>query len=170
MSSAQGGAAIGPVDGTQLRSARAAGRESPAATVARVVGAVSIMIAGAIHLQQYHYDYYSVIPTIGTLFLLNFIGAMVVGLALVAPARRLGRNVGDAIHALAALGAIGIAVPSIVFLIVSEYQPVFGLMEFGYRFVLILVLVTEGLATVSLTLYLVLVARARRATRTKMPS
>ena len=165
MSSAQRGATIGPVGGVQVRLQRAAGRETPAAAGARLVGAISIMIAGAIHLQQYHYDYYSVIPTIGALFLLNFIGAMVVGLALVAPVRRLGRNLGDAIRVLAALGAIGIAVPSIVFLIISEYRPVFGLMEFGYRSVLILVLVTEGLATVSLTVYFVLVARARRATR-----
>jgi hypothetical protein len=165
MPSAQRGATIGPVGGLQVRSPRAAGSETRAAAVARLVGAISIMIAGAIHLQQYHYDYYSVIPTIGTLFLLNFIGAMVVGLALIAPVRRLGRHVGDATHVLAALGAIGIAVPSIVFLIISEYQPVFGLMEFGYRSVLILVLVTEGLATVSLAVYLVLVARARRATR-----
>jgi len=104
-----------------------------------------------------------VIPTIGWLFLLNFIGATTVGLVLLAPARRLGRNIGDAIHALAALGGIGIAVPSIVFLIISEYQPVFGLMEYGYRFVLVMVLVTESLATVSLTIFLILVARARRA-------
>ena len=56
-----------------------------AATALRRLGAVSILVAGAIHLQQYHYDYYSVIPTIGPLFLLNFIGATFVGLALLAP-------------------------------------------------------------------------------------
>ena len=138
-----------------------------AATALRRLGAVSILVAGAIHLQQYHYDYYSVIPTIGPLFLLNFIGATFVGLALLAPARRLGRNAGDLIHALAALGAIGIAVPSIVFLVLSEYRPVFGLMEYGYRSVLVLVIVSEALAAVSLGAFLVLtlVARAGRATR-----
>lgn len=104
------------------------------------------------------------IPTIGPLFLLNFIGATVVGLVLLAPVQRLGRDLGDLIHALAALGAIGIAVPSIVFLVLSEYQPVFGLMEFGYRFVLVLVLVSEAVATVSLGAFLFLVARVRRAT------
>jgi hypothetical protein len=135
--------------------------------VLRYVGAVSILVAGAIHLQQYHYDYYSVIPTIGPLFLLNFIGATVVGIVLLVPLGRLGGDLGDLIHSLAALGAIGIAVPSIVFLVLSEYQPVFGLMEIGYRLVLVLVLVSEGLAAVSLGAFLALtlVARARRATR-----
>jgi hypothetical protein len=137
-----------------------------AAVALRYVGAVSILVAGAIHLQQYHYDYYSVIPTIGPLFLLNFIGATIVGLVLLVPLGRFGRNADDLVHGLAALGAIGIAVPSIVFLVLSEYQPVFGLMEFGYRLVLVLVLVSEALAAVSLGGFLVLtfVARARRAT------
>jgi hypothetical protein len=137
-----------------------------AAAVLRYVGAVSILVAGALHLQQYHYDYYSVIPTIGPLFLLNFIGATTVGIVLLVPLGWVGRNAGDLIHALAALGAIGIAVPSIVFLVLSEYQPVFGLMEFGYRTVLVLVLASEALATVSLGAFLALtlVARARRAT------
>ena len=137
-----------------------------AAAALRYVGAVSILVAGTVHLQQYHYDYYSVIPTIGPLFLLNFIGATIVGLVLLVPLGRFGRSAGDLVHGLAALGAIGIALPSIVFLVLSEYQPVFGLMEFGYRFVLVLVLVSEALATVSLGAFLVLtfVARARRAT------
>jgi len=140
-----------------------------AATALRYLGAVSILVAGAVHLQQYHYDYYSVIPTIGPLFLLNFIGATVVGLVLLVPLGRLGRDLGDLIHGLAALGAIGIAVPSIVFLVLSEYQPVFGLMEFGYRTVLVLVLVSEALAAVALGVFVVLtlVARARRATSTR---
>ena len=136
------------------------------AAVLRYVGAVSILVAGAIHLQQYHYDYYSVIPTIGPLFLLNFIGATIVGLVLLAPLGRFGSSAADLVHGMAALGAIGIAVPSIVFLVLSESQPVFGLMEVGYRTVLVLVLVSEALAAVSLGAFLVLtlVARARRAT------
>ena len=57
--------------------------------------------------------------------------------------------------------------PSIVFLVLSEYRPVFGLMEYGYRSVLVLVIVSEALAAVSLGAFLVLtlVARAGRATR-----
>lgn len=163
--------AVGDVPKGPARQPRLRGRwEEPAATAARYVGAVSILVAGALHIEQYKYDYYSVVPTIGTLFLLNFIGATVVGLALLAPARRLGRNIGDLVHVLAALGAIAIAVPAIVFLLLSEYQPVFGLMEYGYRPVLVLVLVSEGLAAVSLVAFLILVARARRATSRSLAS
>ncbi len=76
-------------------------------------------MAGAIHLQQYDSDYYSAIPTIGPLSLLNFIGATIVGLVLLVPLARLGRSAGDLVHGVAALGAIGIAVPSIVFLVLT---------------------------------------------------
>lgn len=41
---------------------------------ARILGALSVLAVGAVHLQQYDY-LYSTIPTIGTLFLLNFAGA-----------------------------------------------------------------------------------------------
>jgi hypothetical protein len=67
-----------------------------------------------------------VVPTIGPLFLLSFIGSGVVGGVLVAPVRRLGRSIGDLILVLAALGAIGIALGSLVSLLISEYTPLFG--------------------------------------------
>jgi hypothetical protein len=41
---------------------------------ARVLGALSLLAVGAVHLQQY-FELYSSIPTIGTLFLLNVVGA-----------------------------------------------------------------------------------------------
>ena len=49
---------------------------------ARYLGAVSILVVGAIHAQQYYDAYFSVVPTIGTLFLLSFIGAATVGVVL----------------------------------------------------------------------------------------
>jgi hypothetical protein len=63
----------------------------------------------------------SVVPTIGTLFLLSFVGAAIVGTVLISPVRRLGRLVGDAALVAAALGAIGIAVGTFVSLLISEY-------------------------------------------------
>jgi hypothetical protein len=134
--------------------------------VLRASGAIAVLVVGAVHLDQYFAVHFDVVPTIGPLFLLNFIGATIVGVVLLVPLGRFGRNAADLVHGVAALGAIGIALPSIVFLVLSEYQPVFGLMEFGYRFVLVLVLVSEALAAVSLGGFLVLtfVARARRAT------
>jgi hypothetical protein len=61
-----------------------------------------------------------VVPTIGTLFLLSFVGSGVVGVVLIAPVRRLGRNIGDLILILSALVAIQIAVGSLASLLVSE--------------------------------------------------
>jgi hypothetical protein len=57
----------------------------------RVLGALSLLAVGAIHLQQY-FDLYSGVPTIGTLFVLNFVGATVVGLGMLAPVRRRRRS------------------------------------------------------------------------------
>jgi hypothetical protein len=126
--------------------------------VARYLGAVSIVVVGVIHAQQYYDAYFSVVPTIGTLFLLSFVGAGVVGAALVAPVRRLGRRLGDLVLVLAALGGIGIALGSLVALLVSEYTPLFGFMESGYRLAIVLTLVFDGLATAFLAAFVAIVA------------
>src|SRR3954468_22265576 len=65
--------------------------------IARYLGAVSILVVGGIHAQQYYDAYYSEVPTIGPLFLLSFIGAGIVGAALLAPVQRLGKRLGDLI-------------------------------------------------------------------------
>jgi hypothetical protein len=49
----------------------------------RALGALAVLVVGAIHLQQY-LKLYSAIPTIGTLFVLNFAGATAIGLGLLA--------------------------------------------------------------------------------------
>ena len=130
--------------------------------VARYLGALSILAVGAVHAQQYYSAYFSVVPTIGTLFLLSFVGAAVVGAVLIAPVRRLGRNIGDLILVLAALGGIGIAVGSLASLLVSEYMPLFGFMESGYRLAIVLALVFDVFTTVFLAVFVLVVARARR--------
>jgi len=137
-------------------------RTEVAEEVARYLGALSILAVGAVHAQQYYGAYFSVVPTIGTLFLLSFVGAGVVGVVLLAPVRRLGRNIGDLILVLAALGAIGIAVGSLASLLVSEYMPLFGFMESGYRLAIVLALVFDALTTVFLGVFVLMVARARR--------
>jgi hypothetical protein len=129
---------------------------------ARYLGAVSILVVGAIHAQQYYDAYFSYVPTIGTLFLLSFIGAGIVGVVLLAPVRKLGRGIGDLILVLAALGAIGIALGSLVSLLISEYRPLFGFRESGYRLAIVLTLVFDALATVFLGVFVLLVARTRR--------
>jgi uncharacterized protein YacL len=124
----------------------------------RYLGAASILVVGAIHAQQYYDAYFRVVPTIGTLFLLSFVGAAIVGAVLFAPARRLGERLGDLVLALAALGAIGIAVGTLVSLLISEYTPLFGFMESGYRLAIVLTLVFDVLTTVFLGVFLFVVA------------
>jgi hypothetical protein len=143
-----------PAAGDALRRGR---RRELAAQTLRYLGAVSILLVGAVHAQQYYQAYFSVVPTIGTLFLLSFIGAGIVGTVLFLPVRRLGRRIGDLILSVAALGAIGIALGTLVSLLVSEYRPLFGFMESGYRLAIVLTLLFDGLTTVFLGLFLALV-------------
>jgi hypothetical protein len=132
-------------------------RREVGAQIARYLGAVSILLVGAVHAEQYYEDYFSIVPTIGTLFLLSFIGAGVVGTVLFLPVRRLGRRAGDLILSLAALGAIGIALGTLVSLLISEYRPLFGFMESGYRLAIVLTLLFDGLTTVFLGVFLAIV-------------
>jgi hypothetical protein len=97
----------------------------------RVLGALATLAVGAVHLQQY-LKLYSEVPTIGTLFVLNFAGATVIGVALLAPIERLPAGLGRAAAPLLALAAIGLAATSFAFLLISERTPLFGFMEPGY--------------------------------------
>ncbi len=89
----------------------------------RALGALGALAVGAVHLQQY-VKLYSAVPTIGTLFVLNFAGATVIGLALLAPIERLAAPL--------AAGGIVLAATSFAFLLVSEHRPLFGFQEPGY--------------------------------------
>ena len=99
---------------------------------ARVLGALSLLTVGAVHLQQY-FDLYSAIPTIGTLFALNFVGATIIGLCLLVPVERLLGRLGGAVVALLTVGGIAQAATAFVFLMISEHTPLFGFMEPGYN-------------------------------------
>jgi hypothetical protein len=97
----------------------------------RALGALALLATGAVHL--YEYDrFYSAIPTIGTLFVLNFAGATALALALLAPLERLGRRHGNVVLALVALAGIALAATAFAFLVISERTPLFGFMEPGY--------------------------------------
>jgi hypothetical protein len=98
---------------------------------ARALGALSLLAVGAVHLQQY-LNIYSAIPTIGTLFVLNFAGATAIGLILLAPIESVAGRRGITLVALAALAGIGLAATSFAFLFISERTPLFGFMEPGY--------------------------------------
>ena len=143
--------------GMRARPLRRDHRRELTGEIARYLGAVSILLVGAVHAQQYYEAYFSVVPTIGTLFLLSFIGAGIVGTVLFAPVRRLGRRVGDLILAFAALGAISIALGTLVSLLISEYMPLFGFMESGYRLAIVLTLLFDVLTTLFLGVFLLIV-------------
>jgi hypothetical protein len=129
------------------------GREV-AGELSRYLAALALLGVGAVHAQQYYEAYFYAVPTIGTLFLLSFIGSAVIGATLLAPLRRvLGQTLGSIVLVLAALGAIGIALGSLVSLLVSEYTPLFGFMESGYRLAIVLALVTDGLTTIFAAFY-----------------
>jgi hypothetical protein len=146
----------------QALPARPGRRSQVAVEATRYLGALSILAVGAVHAQQYYAAYFSVVPIIGTLFLLSFVGSGVLGAVLIAPVRRLGRDLGDLILVAAALGAIGIAVGSLASLLYSEYAPLFGFMESGYRLAIVLALVFDVLTTVFLGAFVLMVVRARR--------
>jgi hypothetical protein len=111
--------------------ARSEARWAPVWLAIRFLGALSLLAVGAVHLQQYEY-LYSAIPTIGTLFLLNFVGATAIGLGLLAPVDRLLGRRGGAVVAVLALAGVALAGTAFVFLLVSERTPLFGFMEPGY--------------------------------------
>jgi hypothetical protein len=141
------------------------------ATVARLgryLGALALLGVGVDHIEQYYADFYSAIPTIGTLFLLNFASATLVGLGLVAPVERIaGRRAGAAL-ALLAISGIGIAAGSLAGLLISENGGLFGFMEHGYREAIVISIVLEAATIVLLGLFLVanrLESRARGALR-----
>ncbi len=168
-SQATHGRAIKTDEPAQALSARrgAGARNELVGELARYLGAISILVVGVIHAQQYYDAYFSFVPTIGTLFLLSFVGSGVVGVTLIAPVRRLGRSIGDLILVLAALGAIGIALGSLASLLISEYRPLFGFMESGYRLAIVLTLVFDSLATLFLGVFILIVARGRHHHRAR---
>jgi hypothetical protein len=121
--------------GTGVREVRAVDRSnlprSLLALAARFLGALSLLAVGAIHLQQYEY-LYSSIPTIGRLFGLNFVGATMLGLGLLAPVERLFGRWGGSVVALLALSGVVLAATAFASLLVAERTPLFGFMEPGY--------------------------------------
>jgi NADH:ubiquinone oxidoreductase subunit 6 (subunit J) len=70
--------------------------------------------------------------------------------------------VGAAILVPAALAGICVAAGAFTALIVSEYTPLFGFMESGYRLAIELSLLFEGLATLLLATFIGAVALDRR--------
>jgi hypothetical protein len=144
----------------------AGGRVTPRrSTIARAtlyLGAVAVLATGVDHIQQYYADDYSTVPTIGTLFFLNFVSAVVIAAGLIAPLRFLPRRHADAIRALFAVGGIGLGALSLAALFISESSGLFGFVEHGYRTPIALAIGAEAAAVVLLGIFLAATVTARR--------
>jgi hypothetical protein len=119
-----------------------------------LVGALGVLAAGADHLYEYAANEFSSVPTIGTLFLLNFIAATVVGLGLLLPLGRLTPRTAVPVKGLLAVAGIGIAVSSLVGLWISETSGLFGFMDHGFRTTIVVAIAAEATAALSLSAYL----------------
>jgi drug/metabolite transporter (DMT)-like permease len=122
----------------------------------RVLGAALLLFVGADHFYEYSSDHYSAIPTIGTLFLLNFIGATAIGVLLLLPVQRILPRLGRNALLTLILGGFAIAATSLTFLLISEHTTVFGFMEANYRTAIVVAIASEAAAAVCLGLSFVL--------------
>jgi hypothetical protein len=137
------------------------GRRIAFGQIARYLGAAALVGVGVDHIWQYYLDSYSVIPTIGTLFALNFVSALVVALGLVAPLQRLSPRWGRALLTLLAASGAGIALGSLAGLEVSQTTGLFGFMESGYRAAIVVSVAFDGATVVFLSAFLVGAWRSR---------
>jgi hypothetical protein len=124
------------------------------ARAARYLGALAVVAIGVDHIEQYSVDKYSTVPTIGTLFLLNFVGAIVIAVGLIAPLRRVAGRYTDVVRAVIAVGGIGLGVLSLAGLFISETSGLFGFVEHGYRMAIVVAIAVEVAATAFLVVFL----------------
>ena len=151
------------------RSWRATGRRAIAGQAFRYIGALAVLATGVAHIEQYAVDNYSTVPTIGTLFLLNFIGAIVIAVGLIVPIRRVTGRSTDAVRAVFAVGGIGLGVLSLAALFISESSGLFGFVEHGYRMAIVSAIVAEAAATVFLVAFLMANGTGLQKIRTSSP-
>jgi hypothetical protein len=97
----------------------------------RLLGALAVLAIGGVHLYEFEH-FYSQIPTIGTLFFLNFLGATSIGLGLLAPIERIGGRYASTSLSLLALAGIALAIVAFAFLLISQHAPLFGFREPSY--------------------------------------
>jgi hypothetical protein len=67
---------------------------------------------------------------------------------------RLGRR-GEVLQQMAALAGVGIAAGGLAALLISEQTRLFGFMEHGYRFAIVLAIASDAVAVVLLTLFII---------------
>jgi hypothetical protein len=136
--------------------------------VTRVIGAIALLVVGGVHLEQYSVAHFSVIPTIGPLFLVNFIAATSLGLVLLIPIRRSARRGRLLFDSLASLAGIGVSAGALAALLISEHTPLLGFMEHGYRLEIVIAITSEAAAIASLGLFLAIADRRAHELRGRL--
>lgn len=133
-------------------------------------GALAVLATGADHLQQYTANQFSTVPTIGALFLLNFIAATGIGTGLLTAALgRRPRRFADELRGLMAISGIGLAATSLIALLISESSSLFGFTDHGYRPAIVAAIAAEAVAIVALGAHLALagIGLSRRIDRAR---
>jgi hypothetical protein len=128
-----------------------------AARAGRIAAALAVLSAGAVHLWLYAHDSYSSIHVIGPLFLLNGIGAALIGGGLL---------FSDAL--LLALSGIGYALATLIGFVVSATSGLFGWKEVWSGVPQAVAGFTE-LAALLLLLALIVRPSSRRRRSTEQP-
>lgn len=122
--------------------------------LARTLGAMALLVTGGVHFEQYTVAHFSVIPTIGSLFLANFIAATILGLSLLVPIPSTSGRGRLLLHSSIALAGIGVAAGALAALLISEQTPLFGFMEQGYRLEIVVTIAAEAVAMAALGIVL----------------
>jgi hypothetical protein len=144
------------------RSTASSRKPSRARLFLRLAAGALVLFVGLDHYYEYSVDHYSVLPTIGTLFLLNFIAGTGCGLLLLAPLERASRRVGRTTTWLAAVGGLTLGATSLLALLISEQTPLFGFMELNYRPAILVAIASEAAAAAACALLLLLDLRGLR--------
>ncbi len=100
----------------------------------RLLAAALVAVIAGVHFQQY-VDFISQVPTVGVLFLLNAAGGAGLVFALLSPERRL--------RLLAAIGAIGLALGSLISIAIALSGSFFGYSEPTLRLPIVIAIVAE---------------------------
>jgi hypothetical protein len=135
----------------------------------RYVGAAALLGVGIVHIQQYFGESYSAVPTIGTLFALNFVSAVLLALGLVVPFERAFPRRREVILGLLAAAGIFVAMGSLIALLISEQTPLFGFMESGYRQAIVISIVLDVAAALLLGALLAGVLRPTQRAQRRLP-
>ena len=135
---------LSPRDGTVVTAS--CGTRNRSIAVTRMLGAIALLLIGGIHYQQYHYAFYSAIPTIGAAVPRELRRRDDPGAAPPRAWQIPARAPGNVARAVGGARGIGLAASGLAALLISEHMPLFGFIEHGYRFVIVLTITSEAVA------------------------